>query len=66
MVILDDRRLPMWVQDTTSRVSDITIMNEARAMRDETLARMVTAAWHGIANLAARLMHVGHGHARTN
>ena len=57
----------MWVQDTSSAaVSDITIMNEARAMRDETMARLITAAWHGIASFAGRLLHVGHGHARTN
>ncbi len=56
----------MWVQDTSRIVSDITIMNEARAMRDETLARMITAAWHGIANLAGRLLHGSHGHARTH
>ena len=57
----------MWVQDTrSSAASDIAIMNEARAMRDEVLARMISAAWHGIVNFAARLIQAGHGHARTN
>jgi hypothetical protein len=56
----------MWVQDTSSRASDITIMNEARAMRDETLARLITAAWNGLASFAGRLLHAGHGHARTH
>jgi len=57
----------MWVQDNrSSAASDITIMNEARAMRDEALARMISAAWHGIVNFAARLIQAGHGHARTN
>jgi hypothetical protein len=57
----------MWVQDTNrSNASDITIMNDARAMRDETLARMITAAFRGIASVAGRLLHVGHGHARTH
>lgn len=57
----------MWVQDNgRSDASEIAVMNDARAMRDETLARMITAAWHGIANFAARLVHAGHGHARTN
>jgi hypothetical protein len=56
----------MWIQDSRSTASDIAIMNEARAMRDEALARMITAAWRGIANFTARLLHAGHGHARTN
>jgi hypothetical protein len=57
----------MWIEENGRNVSsDIAIMNEARAMRDEAVARMITAAWHGVANFFARLLHAGHGHARTN
>ncbi len=57
----------MWIEGNSRNVgSDIAIMNEARAMRDEALARMITAAWHGVSNIIARLLHVGHGQARTN
>jgi hypothetical protein len=57
----------MWVQDDArSDISQIDLMSEARAMRDATVARYLAIAWHGIANLSARLLHVGHGQTRTN
>ena len=56
----------MWVEDDAPQISQIDLMNEARALRDAAIARHLTIAWHGLTNLAARVLHVGHGHARTN
>jgi hypothetical protein len=57
----------MWVQDTSrTAVSDIDLMNQARAMRDETVARYLSMAWHGIANAAARLLHAGASQPHAN
>jgi hypothetical protein len=57
----------MWVQDTSrNAVSDIDLMNQARAMRDEAVARYLSMAWHGLANATARLLHVGAGQPHTN
>jgi hypothetical protein len=46
------------------------LMAEARAMRDETVARWLAAAWHDCRGMASRLLHsapppkAGHPHPR--
>jgi len=36
------------------------ILAEARLMRDEAVARMITSAWRGLSRFAAKLLHSSH------